>query len=459
MRSLAPTFAVTALCLATWFGCSSAGGTDTSSTGAGGTGGDGAGGTSAGGAAGTSGLTGGLGGGSAAGGDGTGGTFQGASMLKGKVVAPNGTIPISGALVYLASAPPAAIPDGVYCDKCVHLPEGTPYATTNPDGTFVLAANPGDQYLIVQKGAFRRVRSLTVTAGPQDLPLAVTTLPPKMDKANGDDVPKIAVVTGAWDPIEVVLARMGLAATVSKDFLGKQRVLGKDAVGFAVYGLHDLGEQSPHPDSIKLLTDPNEISQYHIVFIPCSGGTNNGGDPNAPQCSGVFDTDAKVKTTLDGFVKAGGRMYVSDWSYEYVRQVFPGFVSWQGEGTQIGSACQNGGGEQPVTNADPALTAWLGAQGQSLSSVKDAWTYVTGVHPKMDVDPSGQPVTSTPKVWVEAASKPASTSFQHGCGRSLYTTYHTQPTSETNAGLEPQALALLYMILEVGVCVDPLIPG
>ena len=458
MRSLTPSLAISALCLLTWFGCSSAGGTDTSNAGAGGGGGAA---SSAGGAGGSSTITGGMGAGTAAGGsDGSaGGSFQGASMLKGKVVAPNGTIPISGALVYLASSPPAAIPDGVYCDKCVHLAQGIPYATTNPDGTFELAANPGDQYLIVQKGAFRRVRSLTVAAGAQDIPLAMTTLPPKMDKANGDDVPKIAVVAGAWDPIEVVLARMGLAATISKDFIGKQRVLGKDAVGFAVYGLHDIGEQSPHPDSIKLLTDPNEISQYHIVFIPCSGGTDNGGDPNAPKCTAVFDTDAKVKSTLDGFVKQGGRMYVSDWSYEYVRQVFPGFLSWQGEGTQIGSACQDGGGEQNVTNADAGLMSWLTAQGQTLTSVKDAWTYVTSVHPKADVDPNGQPVTSTPKVWVEAESKPASTSFQHGCGRSLYTTYHTQPTSETNAGLEPQALALLYMILEVGVCVDPLIPG
>jgi hypothetical protein len=37
----------------------------------------------------------------------------------------------------------------------------------------------------------------------------------------------------------------------------------------------------------------------------------------------------------------------------------------------------------------------------------------------------------------------------------LYTTYHTQPTSETSVPLEPQALALLYLILEVGVCIDP----
>ena len=58
------------------------------------------------------------------------------SHLTGKVVAPEGTLPISGALVYITSVPPAPIPDGVYCDKCVRLTEGTPYTTTRPDGTF-----------------------------------------------------------------------------------------------------------------------------------------------------------------------------------------------------------------------------------------------------------------------------------------------------------------------------------
>lgn len=56
---------------------------------------------------------------------------------------------------------------------------------------------------------------------------------------------------------------------------------------------------------------------------------------------------------------------------------------------------------------------------------------------------------------MSAVSKPASTSFEHSCGRVLYTTYHTQPTAEASAALEPQALALLYLILEVNVCVGP----
>lgn len=385
-----------------------------------------------------------------------GGGVAPTARLTGKVFAPNGTIPIAGALVYLTTTPPPAIPDGVFCDRCVRLPEGTPYTQTAVDGTFSLGTGTGAGYLVVQKGAFRRVRSIDVQKGDQAVPVAMTTMPAIMDKANGDDVPKIAVVVGAWDPIEVVLARMGLKATITRDLLGKARVLGKDASGFAIYGVQNLGEMSPYPSPNVLLTDPNELGKYHILFLPCSGGTNSMG--NGPQCTGVFNSDARVKANLNSFVQKGGRVYVSDWSYEYVRQVFPGFVSWQGETSTIGSACGGGGGDQVVRSKDQGLGDWLSAQGQDLSEVKDAWTALAGVRTQMGPDLEGKPTMITPRVWVSAAS-PTTVSFRYGCGRVLYTTYHTQPSSETNGPLEAQALALLYLILEVGVCIDPVVLG
>ena len=375
------------------------------------------------------------------------------ATLEGKVTAPEGTIPISGALVYTSTSAPAAIPDKVYCDKCVKLTDGTPYTTTAPDGTFTLPTFLGEQFLIVQKGAFRKVRKISPVAGKQVVPKENTTMPAKTNKAAGDDVPKMAIALGAWDPIEMVLARIGLEAKVTVGgLLPKARVLSKDATGFAIYGLHDFGETSPYPSPDKLLSDPAEISKYHIVFVPCSGGSDLGGG-TGPKCTGVYS--GATKTTMDNYVKAGGRVYVSDWSYEYVRQNFPGFMDWKGGTSTIGSACEDGGGEEAATIEDTGLAAWLAAQGKSLSSVKDAWTHVLGVKTVDDLDVDGKPAKSTPKVWVKAAGLPASTSFEHSCGRVLYTTYHTQPTAEASAPLEPQALALLYLILEVNVCVGP----
>src|SRR5688572_7341904 len=50
----------------------------------------------------------------------------GDATLTGTVTAPNGALPISGALVYLTHDQPT-IPQTVYCSECVDLACGTPY--------------------------------------------------------------------------------------------------------------------------------------------------------------------------------------------------------------------------------------------------------------------------------------------------------------------------------------------
>src|SRR5262245_7360111 len=75
--------------------------------------------------------------------------------VSGVVYAPNGTLPLSNALVYITSEPPAAIPDGAYCDQCVKIQEGT-FAVSAPDGKFEIKTDlpKGKVYVVVQKGQF-----------------------------------------------------------------------------------------------------------------------------------------------------------------------------------------------------------------------------------------------------------------------------------------------------------------
>src|SRR5690606_28125881 len=71
--------------------------------------------------------------------------------LTGIVRAPEGTIPISGALVYLTPTLPDAIPQQVFCDKCIDLGTETAYTLSEADGSFSLDAyQTGDFYLVVQ---------------------------------------------------------------------------------------------------------------------------------------------------------------------------------------------------------------------------------------------------------------------------------------------------------------------
>jgi len=356
--------------------------------------------------------------------------------LTGQVFAPEGTIPISGALVYLTPTPPAPIPSGVYCDTCVKLDSSIPYTLSKPDGTFTLPIySTGLLYLVTQKGAFRRVRQLDVAAGMAQIPTDLTTLPPRTDKAKGDDIPKMAVRVGAWDSIEDSLIKLGIAS---------------DAFDRFEYKFPPNSSDPYSPD--KLFKDPATISKYHIVFVPCSGSSGT-------DCNDYTTSDATVRKTLQDFVAAGGKLYVTDYSYDFVRQPFPGYIDWVGQTSSIGSACMSGEYDAPAVVHDQGLKDWLGAQGINSFDVQANWTMIEKVNKVATTDLNGKPVDVTPKVWVSAAIQgehPSTVSFERACGRVLFSTYHTEGTG--GGALLPQEKALLYVLLEVAVCLGDTVP-
>jgi hypothetical protein len=366
--------------------------------------------------------------------------------LTGKVLAPEGTIPISGALVYLTARNPEPQPDGVFCDTCVKLTPNEPYVYSAADGTFSLPAyDLGAQQLVVQKGLFRRVRPIDVAGGDQPVARPPTTLPGKMDRANGDEIPKMAIVQGAWDKIENSLAKLGLGEV---DTLGR---LKSGTESFDIYAGAFPGP--PKLDPRKLITTPASIDQYNIVFIPCSGS-------NGTTCTDMQAGEGAVKSTLGDYVAKGGKLYVTDYSYEYVRQIFPGYVTWEGQTSSIGSACQTGAYDADATIEDKGLGDWLSAAGNPSVKLLQSWTTIQSVNPVTTTNASGSPVTVTPKVWLSAnktsGKRPATVSFERGCGRVLFSTYHTE--GDGSRGLLAQEEALLYVLLEVGVCVGELPP-
>ena len=160
----------------------------------------------------------------------------------GTVLAPNGTLPLSNALVYVTQQAPDAIPAGAYCDECVTLQDGT-FAISAADGTFAFTTDlpKGKAWLVTQKGQFRRVRPITVDqAGMIAISKDDTTIPSKSDTSKGDDIPKMVILkdTTDFDRIDDSLAKLGLA------------------------GVEVRQDRS-------LLKNKAELMKYHVVFIPC----------------------------------------------------------------------------------------------------------------------------------------------------------------------------------------------
>ena len=372
--------------------------------------------------------------------------------LKGKVVAPEGTVPISNALVYLTSRDAEVIPAGVFCDTCVHLSALEPYAYTKSDGSFELGAYAvGMQHLVVQKGQFRRIRNLNVSPGDQAVPADFTRLPGKTNASAGDTIPKIGMVNGGYDHIDFTLQKLGI-----EEFF-------RYGDGPVTIGATPPGIKTGKT-AYDLIQNATELGLYHIALMPCASlgyqMTDNGnvcGTPIAP-----------VQTALKSYVDVGGKLYVTDYAYETVRQTWPGFVTFYDYTMQplvkqsagLGTACRAGSETTSGTAQDPGLADWMKTIGETNISLQASWTRIQKVTPQPGFDGMGKAVTITPKVWmtssIAGAELPATVSFEQKCGRVLFSTYHCE--GDNSSKLLAQEKALLYVLLEVGVCVGELPP-
>lgn len=373
--------------------------------------------------------------------------------LRGKVVAPEGTVPVSNAMVYLTSKAPDAIPDAAYCDTCVKLTPLEPYAYTKSDGTFDLAAYAtGKQYLVVQKGQFRRVREIDVSAGDQDVAPDLTRLPGRTDPALGDTIPRIAMVVGGFDKIDYSLKKLGV-----EEF---------DRYGD---GPFSIGGTPPGTKTGKsgndLMASAAEMGAHHIVLLPCAAMGYSQKDDGGFSCGAPSSAQ---KTAFKTYVEGGGKLYVTDFAYEAVRQTWPGFITFYDDtmtpltspAQGIGSACRGGAEDTAGTAKDPGLAGWMSAIGHPSIELHASWSRIAKVDPQPGVDAQGKATTITPKVWMTSSiggqEMPATVSFEQKCGRVLFSTYHAE--GDDGSTLLAQEKALLYILLEVGVCVGELPP-
>ncbi len=366
--------------------------------------------------------------------------------LTGTVHAPNLQIPISGALVYVATSDPEPIPDGVYCAQCVGIACDAQFVLTNPDGSFELPIVAGaGQKLVVQKGEFLRVSDIDLDEGANTAAPVASSLPGEWNPAQGMWIPRVAVVETFNDSIFNILAKIGMAEV--------------DGNGALLQGTEsfDLLDQ---PEGAALLDDLAAMRAYHIIFIPCMAQVGMG-----------TLTELRM-LNIRQWVAEGGKFYVTDWANEYVYETFPNYqrLHDQDFDPDLGNYDTTG---QVV---DPELLAWLQALPPALQDIGggypnllslpsveliDNWSGIDEIPPVITQDEMGNDVDVGHYAWVrgpcEACNptgndRPMTISADYGCGRLMFSTYHTDEGG--HVGLTPQELVLLYIILEIGVCFD-----
>ena len=291
----------------------------------------------------------------------------GSGQVTGYVCAPNGSDKIGGAHVFIEAVDCKG--NAVYIDTF-----------SDENGNFVLDGVPaGSVLVVVEKGSFKTSYAVTVPDGG-----SVHAPDVVQDACFKKSETKIAVVTGHWDQIELILTQLGLK-----------------------YDLYDgvwLTNQA-----IELLTNPQKMAEYDIIFFDC--GANHYDILS-------FNTNAIVQN-LYTFVQNGGSIYASDWAFVYAEWPWPNAIDFYG-GNQDNFAPKVGdAGELQGTVVDGGLAGFLGKADVTINYNLGIWVVVSGVAPTTTVHITGFVPQAGP-------NSPLMMSHVEGDGKVLYTTFHNE---------------------------------
>jgi hypothetical protein len=362
--------------------------------------------------------------------------------VSGVVFAPNGVDPLPNVTVYVPNASVDAFTPGVSCPVVGTPPSGSPIVgtTSNVDGTFTIGNMPvgANIPLVIVSGRWRRqlvissVPACTNTALPADFAVM-----PKNQTLG--DIPKIAIATGSVDQVECVLRKVGIDDKEFTDVSGSGRInlfLGNHEPGARV-------DASTTSES-SLLGNSSVLNQYDVLMLPCQGSATN--------------EQAQELANFIGFANAGGRVYASHYSYDwmYKNPPFDTVVNWA---ANAGTFADGTATVDTSFTAGQTLSQWLQLVGASTTpgqmAINTLRHDLNGVNPPtqswLTLNTTGNPVMQfvfdTP------------IGAQNQCGRVLFNEYHVEngssfPTqnfpSECGTGpMTPQEKLLEYMLFEL----------
>jgi hypothetical protein len=379
------------------------------------------------------------------------------TTILGKVLAPNGQDPVPGATVFIPASEPEMFPPAVQCEVCGHLggESNLWFDTSKFDGSFTLTAVcPGTWPLVFQNGRFRRLVRITVPAkSTLQVPPDQSRLP-RRDKEfeQADAIPKIAVATGDYDKMECALKKLGL----------------QDGQFDLYEGAFLRKAPKALPAFSTLVKDLNKMKTYNVIFINCTNNTFE----NLLQ-------DAQVRKNLGDYVTAGGRLYVTDWSYDWIERIesFSGFIDFEPGASDnkpepLNAAALGANGLKIQARImDSQMAQWLGlfpgAISNGLTPIEHFlvdWVVMLKLGQETKEWVQGQVKSSDGTI---SGVRPLTVTFNfQNCGKILFTSYHTEGRenellpgnfpSYCGANFSPQDRILEYLIFDIASCIKPI---
>jgi hypothetical protein len=354
--------------------------------------------------------------------------------------------PLYNAVVYVPNGRVEPFTKGVSCDHCGAPASGAPIVDTltAADGSFTLVNVPaGDDIpLVIQLGRWRRqvtiphVEACQTTAISDDL----THLP---GKRSDGDIPLMAIATGALDPLECVLRKIGIDDAEFTAPTGPGRV--------HVYVQNGLDLKPPAPAASTLWSSTTTLDAYDLVLLPCEGEANL--------------KPLNAMQNLIDYATAGGRVFATHYSYVWIYDApapFPSTAKWSPDQPAPGD---------PLTGLVDTSFAKGKAMADWLSNVGASPSYaeIAIETPRHDVDS----VTSVSQEWITSVSPMTAQHFSFNtpigvdagaqCGKVVYSDFHVA-ANEADGGAFPLACAggpltaqekvIEFMLFDLASCVQ-----
>lgn len=265
------------------------------------------------------------------------------TTVTGTVFAPNGTLPLYNAIVYVPNSTPKAFDKGVTCDQCGAVASGNPVVTalSQSNGTFTLRNVPVGKNvpLVIQIGKWRRQIVI-----PEVTACSETRLDPSLsrlpkNRAEGD-LPRIALTSGGCDKLGCMLPKVGIdpsefGVEADGDRKSIHTFLGSGGMGPAGAG-----------QAQSFWSDPNKLKNYDMVIMSC-------------ECNEALANKTAAMPAMTEYLKAGGRIFTTDYMYTWYRDTPDAQFK---SATSISGGAPIGGNPMALDVGFPkgkALSEWL----------------------------------------------------------------------------------------------------
>ncbi len=375
------------------------------------------------------------------------------TSISGTAFAPNGTLPLYNAIVYVPKFPDQPLDqfqDGASCERCGDLSNLVRATLSDAEGKFELKNVPAgtDIPLVVQIGKWRRKVILPTVEACVDNVVTDSEATRLPRNRNEGDLPQMAITTGGCDPLPCLFRRMGVDAsefTVPSEG-GRMHVF-RGATGPDIDG---GGAPFAHQ---ALWHSAAALSKYDITFLSCECGQE------------LATKNDASRAAMKNYLESGGRLFATHFHYTWFTLNSTEFLTmakWEQVVTDnpytIDTSFPKG---QVFANWMQNVSSIVNGDQITLSSVRHS---VSTVDPVDTTRWVYKPAEGSTKESVKyfTFNTPIGAPPSEHCGRGVFTDIHISEDTVANVPgdcatgpLTDQEKALVFLIFDLSACIQP----